>query len=230
MKLSYLSAFAALTISSSVFALGPDSYIGSIGVMAGNYCPQGTLPADGRTLQISQYQALYSIIGFTYGGDGRTVFVLPNLNGRTPVGAGIGAGSGLSPVNLGQKRGSEFVTLNQAQLAAHAHAATFTPNSGANTMTVSIPVSSNTAGNKIAPDSNFSYMAGTPGGPSAANMWTDTMTNPVNVKGVTTSGGTTGGTVTVGVTGTNAPVPIIPPQIGMNYCIVVDGMYPPRPQ
>ena len=83
------------------------------------YCPRGSLPAEGQLLSIAEYEALYTLYGTTYGGDGRVSFGLPDLRSRVPVGAG--AGAGLSPTPLGLKRGQEAVTLTQANLAPHHH-------------------------------------------------------------------------------------------------------------
>ena len=96
-----------------------DSFIGSIMLFAGNFAPRGWAFCQGQLLPINQNQALFAILGTTYGGDGRTTFALPDLRGRTPTGAG--QGPGLSPVNLGQMAGSASVTLQQSNLPAHSH-------------------------------------------------------------------------------------------------------------
>jgi len=108
-----------------------EPYIGSVCFTAASYCPEGYLPADGRLLNITQYQALYALLGTTYGGDGRTTFALPDLRGRVPVGSGMGAGL-TQNVTLGQKRGTESVALTAAQtpLASHTHLATFSKTGG----------------------------------------------------------------------------------------------------
>lgn len=81
-----------------------DPYIGEIMLFAGNFAPQGWALCHGQILQISQNTALFSIIGTTYGGDGRVTFGLPDLRGRTPI--GVGTGPGGSPVSWGQKCGT----------------------------------------------------------------------------------------------------------------------------
>lgn len=84
---------AALFIAPvSVFACGDGAYTGQVCVIAGSYCPQNTLPAEGQMLPISGNEALYSLLGITYGGDARTNFALPDLRGRAPVGQGQGTG------------------------------------------------------------------------------------------------------------------------------------------
>lgn len=94
-------------------------FIGEVRMFGGNYAPAGYVFCDGQTLPISQYSALFSILGTTYGGDGRTNFAVPDLRGRTPIGPGTGPG--LSSRSLGQKLGVEAVTLTDNQLGNHNH-------------------------------------------------------------------------------------------------------------
>lgn len=96
-----------------------DAYVGEIKLFAGNFAPRGWHLCDGSLLQINTYQALFSLIGAVYGGDGVTTFALPDLRGRVPVGQG--QGMGLSNYSLGAKGGSETVTLTQAHLPVHSH-------------------------------------------------------------------------------------------------------------
>ncbi|KCZ83864.1 phage tail protein [Hyphomonas jannaschiana] len=79
---------------------GPEEYIGEIVTVGFNFCPRGTLEADGRLLPINQNQALFSLFGTQYGGDRRTNFALPDLRGRTIIGAG--QGPGLPNYTIGQ--------------------------------------------------------------------------------------------------------------------------------
>ncbi len=96
-------------------------YIGEIRLFGGNFAPVGWNFCDGSTLAISQYTALYQLIGTTYGGNGQTTFNLPDLRGRVPV--HMGQGAGLQNYVLGQLAGSETVTLTAAQVAVHSHGA-----------------------------------------------------------------------------------------------------------
>lgn len=97
-----------------------DFYLGEIRLFAGNYAPEGGwMLCQGQALKVSDYQPLFSLLGTTYGGDGVTTFMLPDLRGRIPVGQGQGAG--LGNYVLGQKGGTETVTLTPAQLPAHNH-------------------------------------------------------------------------------------------------------------
>jgi microcystin-dependent protein len=84
-----------------------------------NFAPRGWALCDGQLVQISQYQALYSLLGVTYGGDGVSTFGLPDLRGRVPVHQGVGPG--LSPRPMGQMGGVEQVTLIDAEVSSHSH-------------------------------------------------------------------------------------------------------------
>ncbi|MBV16250.1 MAG: hypothetical protein CMO05_02105, partial [Thalassospira sp.] len=85
--------------------MGPESYIGSVSCTAGNFAPRDTVLCLGQTIGISNYASLYSIIGDTFGGDGRITFCLPDMRGRTAV--GVGQGPTLDNVIRGEKRGAE---------------------------------------------------------------------------------------------------------------------------
>ncbi|MEL6251848.1 MAG: tail fiber protein [Bacteroidota bacterium] len=87
-----------------------EGYIGEIRMFGGNFAPRGWALCEGQLLAISSYNALFSILGTTYGGDGRTSFGLPDLRGRTPVGAG--AGPGLTNRTLGSKFGTENLSIS----------------------------------------------------------------------------------------------------------------------
>ena len=104
-----LSIFTAAIITATLAApsaqAGPDEYLGEILTVGFNFCPRGTLEADGRLLPISQNTALFSLLGTMYGGDGRTTFALPDLRGRVVVGAG--QGPGLTERRLGERGGVE---------------------------------------------------------------------------------------------------------------------------
>lgn len=93
--------------------------IGCVGHFAGNFAPRDYALCDGQLLPISQNTALFSILGTTYGGDGRTTFGLPDARGRTLVHPGNGPG--LDPVSLGAKFGSNSHTLTVAQMPSHTH-------------------------------------------------------------------------------------------------------------
>src|SRR6266545_636382 len=96
-----------------------DPFIGEIRMFGGNFAPLGWAFCNGQLLAISQYDALFALIGTTYGGDGQTTFALPNLQGRIPI--HMGTGGGLSPRTIGESSGTETVTLTVDQLPMHDH-------------------------------------------------------------------------------------------------------------
>ena len=96
-------------------------YLGEIMLFAGNFAPVGWMACDGQVLSIALYQALFSILGTNFGGDGRTTFGLPDLRGRAPI--HFGQGPGLSAHAVGEMSGVEAVTLLSSQMPAHNHPA-----------------------------------------------------------------------------------------------------------
>ena len=96
-----------------------EPFVAEIRIFAGNFAPRGWAFCNGQLLPIAQNTALFSLIGTTYGGDGRTTTALPNLEGRAPMHPG--RGPGLTSRRLGQKGGVETVTLTEAQMPDHNH-------------------------------------------------------------------------------------------------------------
>ncbi len=96
-----------------------EPFLADIQIFAFNFPPRGYAQCDGQILPINQFQSLFSLLGTTYGGDGRTTFALPDLRGRIPVHEG--QGSGLTNVPLGARQGEEEVTLATNQIPAHRH-------------------------------------------------------------------------------------------------------------
>jgi len=96
-----------------------DSFIGEIDIFAFNYAPYGWAFADGSTLAISQYNALYALIGVAYGGNGQTNFMVPNLSERGACGQGVGPG--LTPRLIGETFGAFSETLQVNEMPAHGH-------------------------------------------------------------------------------------------------------------
>lgn len=92
-----------------------EPFLAEVRMMGFNFAPRGWAFCDGQILPISQNQSLYSLLGTTYGGDGRTSFALPDLRGRVPIHTGDG-------FTLGQKGGEEAQTLSTAELPSHSHA------------------------------------------------------------------------------------------------------------
>lgn len=96
-----------------------EPFIAEVRIFAGNFAPRGWAFCNGQLLPIAQNTALFSLIGTTFGGDGRTTTALPNLQGRAPMHPG--RGPGLTSRRLGQKSGGENVTLTEAQMPNHTH-------------------------------------------------------------------------------------------------------------
>jgi len=112
-----LLGFLVMLAPPSVMA--QESFIGEIRMFAGNFAPRGWAFCDGQLLAISSNQAFFSLLGTTYGGNGVTTFALPDLRGRFPIHAGSAAG--LTRRQLGQKSGTESVSLTSQQMPAHTH-------------------------------------------------------------------------------------------------------------
>jgi microcystin-dependent protein len=96
-----------------------EPFVAEIRIFAGNFAPRSWAFCDGQLLPVSQNTALFSLIGTTYGGDGRSTTALPNLQGRAPMHPG--RGPGLTSRRLGQRGGVEMVTLTEAQMPNHTH-------------------------------------------------------------------------------------------------------------
>jgi microcystin-dependent protein len=191
-------------------------FVGTILTFGFNFAPTQWALCNGQLIAISQNQALFALLGTVYGGNGVSTFQLPNLQSRTPV--GFGQGLGLSPYVLGQAAGSENVSLTIANMPTHTHVATAT-GGGA-----SYQVSTATTGGASAPSATNNILCGT-SGQKVADIWTNTLTNPVAL------GGSSGGSaisVTNQVTGQSLPTPILNPYLAVNFSIALFGIFPTR--
>jgi microcystin-dependent protein len=110
-----------------------EPFIAEVKIVSFNFPPKGWAFCNGQTLAISQNQALFSILGTTYGGNGTVAFALPNLQARSPI--HYGNGPGLTNYALGQNGGTESVSLTPDQMPAHSHQAF----ASANSATTSVP-------------------------------------------------------------------------------------------
>lgn len=190
---------AALACGMAAPASGQDYYIGSVFLTANNFCPRGTLVADGQLRSIAEDTTLYVLYGTTYGGDGQTTFGLPDLRSRTPVGAGNG-GPGRQPLPLGSVVGVESVTLTQAQMAPHTHTAFLRASSSAADTTTLIGNALGVSGGTATNLTRYSTVAGA---------------NFLNASAVT-----------LDPAGGSQPVDIRNPVLGMRYCIIDNGIFP----
>lgn len=214
--------------SISAFACPSEALTGTICITAADYCPNdsnGYVAAEGQALSINQYQALYSRLGFTFGGSTSSgTFNVPDLRARTPV--GLGTGPGLTPVNWGETRGAQIQQLNQSNLPPHTHTASLMPNS----LAVTVPISANNTTTVVQPDSTHNILSGSPTGATSAAIWTDTQGTVVtNVGKVSNSVTGVAGNVGLTPAGQSTTFPTIPPQLSLTYCIAAYGTYPVNP-
>jgi len=177
-----------------------DPFVGEIRLMAINFPPRGWAFCQGQLMPISQNTALFSLLGTTYGGDGRTTFGLPDLRGRT--GVGVGQGPGLTNYPLGVKVGAESVTLQTSQLPAHTHAFTSTVPTNSDLGTELTPT-----GGYLAAATSPQYNENSGGQPMAADL----------VTGQSAAAGN-------GQAHENRM-----PFLALNYCIALQGVFPQRP-
>jgi microcystin-dependent protein len=184
-----------------------EPFIGEIKMVGFNFAQRGWDFCNGQLLPISQNTALFSLLGTTFGGDGRTTFGLPDLRGRSAVNPG--RGPGLSGYRSGERGGQEEVTLTQNEMPAHTHIATNTSdlkvgvsNQGVNT--------DSPAGSVFAVGEEDVFRSG------AANT---TMDASSIAGSVTTTNSSTGGSL---------PHTNLSPFLGMNHLIALVGLYPSR--
>lgn len=191
-------------------------FIGTIQPFAFNFAPRDWALCAGQTLSVSQYQTLFALIGITYGGTGSTTFMLPNLQGRLPVGQG--GGLGLTPRVIGEVSGTESVTATLANLPAHTH--------GIATLTASTSVQlTNAASNPVnTPTATNSFIGASGTGPGSASIYSDQQgASPVPLKGVSTT--LTG---TIDPAGQGLPMGSMNPFLVINFSIALSGYFPSR--
>jgi microcystin-dependent protein len=187
-----------------------DPFIGEIRAFGNTYAPRGWAVCAGQLLPISQYPALFSLLGVMYGGNGTTNFALPNLMGQVAIGQGQLTGG--NDYVMGETGGTPGVTLISTEMPAHTH----TFNGG----TAAAPVTTLTN----APAANHSYISnafvknsdtsGVPGRSYApATPPANAMLNPL----------------AVGVNGGSQPHSNMMPYVAINYCIALVGIFPQRP-
>ncbi len=176
--------------------------IAEIRMFAGNFNPRGWLFCNGALLSIAQNTAFFSLLGTTYGGDGQVTFAVPDLRGRVAVGAQFSQGPGLPAVQLGEMAGTNNVTLLSINLPAHNHQVV-----GNVTPRASIDL-----GLSDSPENAF---------PAGSNTKPYSATADTNMQPIPVSLPTT-------ISGSNSPVGIMQPYLGMNYIICSEGIYPSR--
>lgn len=191
-------------------------FIGTIQSFAFNFAPMNWALCNGQTLSIAQNQTLFALIGTTYGGDGQNTFMLPNLQGRLPMGQGNGLG--LTPRAIGTVSGSENVSATLNNLPNHTH--TLTGITAATTVQLANPAS-----NPVSTPTATNSFIGTSGtGPGSATIYSDQQgASPVLLQGVTT---TVSGSVSAA--GGSQPMAIMNPFLAINFSIALQGFFPSR--
>ena len=192
-------------------------FIGTIFGWAPNFAPMGWMFCQGQVLSISQYTAVFALVGTTYGGNGVSTFGLPNLQARIPVGAGQGPGT--SNYVQGQVAGTESTTLTVPQLAMHNHVAQ--PN-------LASSISASTGNASLAAPSGSEVLAKAVGLDSEENPVSVSIYAPSTSANTTLQGGPVSGNITIGLTGGSQPVPILQPFQVIQYIFCVEGLFPPR--
>ncbi|MTI88252.1 MAG: phage tail protein [Balneolaceae bacterium] len=185
-----------------------------------NWTPRGWARCGGQLLSISQFTALYSLIGTIYGGDGRVTFGLPDLRGRAPIGYGQSPGTSL--YRIGAWMGTEDRTLTQLELPSHTHIA------HTQQMSVSIEASESVEGNTNVPGPNkILAKAITPAdGPlpkGDANIYTDSTNADTTILA-----GAVSGRINNSMTGGNQSFSILQPVSVINFVICMQGIFPSR--
>ncbi|HVR08356.1 MAG TPA: tail fiber protein [Thermoanaerobaculia bacterium] len=172
-------------------------FLAEIRIFPFNFAPKGWAFCDGQILPLSQNTALFSLLGTTYGGDGKSNFALPNMQGNAPMHPG--QGPGLSLHDLGETGGSDTVTLLESEMPAHSHS--LTANS-LNSATAQTPASN------LGLAKSKTIQAYFPGSPVPAT--------------------TTIADVAVAPAGGDQPHNNLQPYLTLNFCIALQGVYPPR--
>ncbi|WP_197089202.1 phage tail protein [Puniceibacterium sp. IMCC21224] len=179
-------------------ATAQDEFIGEVKLFGMNFCPRGWAAAEGQILPISQNTALFSLIGTIYGGDGTSTMALPDLRGRAVV--NNGAGPGLFPMQIGQRAGIEFKTLNTSEMPRHNHMVNAT----------------NADGTKGGPGTDYLAVGRDDDTGEAITFYSEGPFNRQMDSGM------------IGMSGGGMPVDMRPPYLAAKWCIALQGAYPPR--
>lgn len=217
-----------------------DPILGQIILWPVPWVPQGWALCDGSVLSINSNQALFSLVGTYYGGDGVTTFKLPDLRTKFPMGTQamnqVAQQGGSAQASMSGASGVGSVTIGVANLPPHTHGAAFTPGAAG---TVSVAIPADNEGNSSSNSPGTSTVLGNiSAGALAAKVYSTDAPNttlaPFNVQVPAASG-----SVTVEATGSGQPLPVqvslsgaigtVPPFVTLNFIIAVQGIYPSRP-
>lgn len=230
-----------------------DPFVGQLLTLPFNWAPEGWASCTGQVISTAQSQALFALIGDLYGGNGSSTFGLPNLQGRTVVGAGVDANG--TNWAVGASGGSPTTTLTLNHLPQHTHDAAFTPSTPPSpSATVAASVTGFNSSVALSATYNAVSATGATGVPSAGaslgianpgatKLYTSVAGTAVPIGTVTATGNltgtlsvdttgsypTAGGSVLLGATGQGLPFSIVPPFVSLNVVIAMNGIFPPRP-
>jgi microcystin-dependent protein len=180
-------------------------FLAEIRMFAGNFAPTGWALCDGQLLPISQNTALFSLLGTNFGGNGKSTFALPNLQGLTPLHPGQGVG--LSERVIGEIGGASVVTLLQTEMPSHNH-------------TFSATVTQ--ANNAVSANNQLALASAGGGGKQGGGVSADFYTAPVQNKLSQMNPAATS------VTGGNQPHNNLMPFLGLTFIIALQGVFPSR--
>lgn len=197
-----------------------EDYIGTIQAFGFNFPPRGWAFCDGQLLAISSNTALFSLLGTTFGGDGRTTFGLPDLRGRSMV--HVGNGPGLDVVHWGERGGRDSVTLTSANLPAHNHPIINGTGPGMVSVHTATVVNVGTGSTLNEPDNGTYPFAA---GGTAPSIYVEDNPGTDYVGGVVSESIISGSTASAGA---SYPVDIRNPFLGVYVSICMYGVYPSR--
>jgi len=170
-----------------------DPFVAEIRIFPFNFAPTGWAFCDGQILPLSQNTALFSLLGTTYGGDGKSNFALPNLQGNAPMHPG--QGPGLSLHDLGETGGSETVSLLESEIPSHSH-------------TLKADVLDIADTNVVSPNASLALSSG-------GTLYQNASNGSMSDNAITPAGG-------------DQPHNNMQPYLTLNFCIALQGVYPPR--
>jgi microcystin-dependent protein len=202
-----------------------DPFLGEIRIVGFTFAPVGWALCNGAIMSIAQNNALFALLGTTYGGNGTTTFQLPDLQGRSPV--GTGSGLGLSLIEPGEVGGTESIVLTTGQMPAHTHVAQGTGGVSVSG-NISVPACSAPSSGTATPTPGTNAVLGTvSAGGRPGDLYTTTAANttllPFNVQ---LNGPAPA--ITNSLTGNNQPVPLRNPYLGLTMIIALQGVFPSR--
>lgn len=219
-------SLTAISMPFKASACAADPLLGGMCAFGGDFSIRGWAKTEGQLLAISSNSALFSILGTTYGGDGRTTFGLPDLRGRSPIGQG--QGPGLGNYRLGQKGGAETHILNALQMPSHNHTATTTTSNAVDTSATTIALralasnsTTNTPTNAVlanSPNRENIYSSGIPN----VDMNAEAIALNLSVDVSSTS------STVVNANGSSQSFNIRGPYLALTWLIATQGVFPSR--